>query len=50
MRRELILMVAAFLGATLVAEALGAANTGTAATFGVLAFAATVIWVILKCP
>lgn len=45
---ELVLMLGAFVAATLIAELLGAANTGTALAFGQLAFAATLVWVILK--
>jgi hypothetical protein len=48
MRIELALMLGAFVLGTLVAEALGAVNTGTAMTFGVLAFAATAVWVMVK--
>jgi hypothetical protein len=48
MRVELALMLGAFALATLVAEALGAVNTGTAMTFGILAFAATAVWVMVK--
>ena len=33
--------------ATAVAELLGAANLGTAMTVGVIAFAATLVWVLL---
>jgi hypothetical protein len=49
-RLDLILVLAAFALGTLVAEALGAANLGTALTFGQLAFAATVVWVIVRRP
>jgi hypothetical protein len=49
-RLDLIRMLAAFALGTLVAEALGAANLGTALTFGQLAFAATVVWVIVRRP
>ena len=48
MRIELALMLGAFALATLVAEAFGAANTGTAMTFGILAFAATAVWVMVR--
>ena len=48
MRVELALMLGAFALGTLVAEAFGAVNTGTAMTFGVLAFAATTVWVMVK--
>jgi hypothetical protein len=43
-------MVAAFALGTLVAELVGAANLGTALTFGQLAFAATVVWVMVRRP
>jgi hypothetical protein len=46
--RELALMLGAFVLATLVAVALGAANTGTALTFGQLAIAATGVWIIVR--
>jgi hypothetical protein len=45
---DLGLITAAFLAATVFAELLGAANMGTALTFGQLAFAATLIWVLLR--
>jgi hypothetical protein len=44
---QLALMAAAFVGATLIALALGAKNLGTAATFGEIAFAATLVWLLL---
>jgi hypothetical protein len=49
-RVDLALMLGAFALGTLVAELLGAANTGTAMTFGVIAFAATTVWVMVKRP
>jgi hypothetical protein len=45
---ELGLLVGAFLLATLVATAIGAANTGTALTFGQLAVAAVGVWIIVR--
>ena len=39
---------ASFAGATAIAAALGAANFGTALTFGQIAFAATLVWVLLR--
>jgi hypothetical protein len=45
---QLALLVAAFVIATLVAELLGAANLGTALTFGQLAFAASFVYLIAK--
>jgi uncharacterized membrane protein (DUF485 family) len=43
-------MLAAFALGTLVAELSGAVNLGTALTFGQLAFAATVVWVMVRRP
>jgi hypothetical protein len=43
-------MLGAFALGTLVAELLGATNLGTALTFGQLAFAAAVVWVIVRRP
>lgn len=43
---DLGLLAAAFAVATAVAEALGAANLGTAMAFGQLAFAATLVWIL----
>ena len=48
MAADLILLVLAFLAATGVAALLGAANFGTALAFGQLAFAATLVLVILR--
>ena len=48
MRVELALMFGAFVLGTLVAEALGAVNTGTAMTFGTIAFTATTVWIMVK--
>jgi hypothetical protein len=45
---DLGLFAVAFGAATGFAELLGAANMGTALTFGQLAFAATLIWVLLR--
>lgn len=45
---DLALMLGAFLAGTLVAEALGASNLGTAMTFGQLAFAVTLVYVLLR--
>jgi hypothetical protein len=46
--KELLLLLGAFVGATLVAELLGAVNTGTALTFGQLAMAAAFSWIVVK--
>jgi hypothetical protein len=43
-------MLGAFALGTLVAELLGSTNLGTALTFGQLAFAAAVVWVIVRRP
>jgi hypothetical protein len=48
MKIELALMLGAFALGTLVAEALGAVNTGTAMTFGILAFALTAVLIMVK--
>ena len=46
--KELLLLLGAFVGATLVAELLGAVNTGTALTFGQLGIAAAFTWIVVK--
>jgi hypothetical protein len=48
MRRDVAALLATFLLATLVAELAGAANLGTAATFGQLAFLAALVYVLLR--
>jgi hypothetical protein len=45
---DLALMVGAFAAATLVAELAGAANLGTAMTFGQIAFALAAVFVVLR--
>ena len=45
---DLALMLGAFTTATLLAELLGADNTGIALAFGQLAFAAVLVWVLLR--
>jgi hypothetical protein len=45
---DLMLMLGAFVAGTLLAELFGAVNTGTALTFGQLAFAATLVFVLLR--
>ena len=47
-RTDLAILLGAFLAATLIALALGATNLGTALTFGQIAFAGTLVWVLLK--
>jgi hypothetical protein len=46
--KALALLVAAFAAATLIAELVGAANLGTAMTFGQMAFAATLVWLLTR--
>jgi hypothetical protein len=45
---DLAILAIAFFGATGLAALFGAANFGTALSFGQLAFAATLVWVILR--
>ena len=45
---DLALMVAAFAVATLVAELAGAANLGTALSFGQIAFVLAAVFVLLR--
>lgn len=45
---DLALMLSAFVAGTLLAEMLGASNTAIAMTFGQLAFAATLAYVLLR--
>jgi ABC-type methionine transport system permease subunit len=46
--RDLTIMLGAFVLASALAGALGAANLGTALAFGQIAFAASVVFVMLK--
>ena len=48
MKADLLLMLATLASATAVAALLGAANFGTALTFGQIAFAAALVWVLLR--
>jgi len=48
MIRELIMIAGAFVLASALAGALGAANLGTALAFGQIALAATVVYVLLR--
>jgi hypothetical protein len=47
-KRDLLLLLTVFVGVTAVAALLGAANFGTALTFGQIAFAGVLVWVLLK--
>jgi hypothetical protein len=42
------IVVGAMVGGTLIAELLGAANLGTALSFGQIAFAIALVWVLVK--
>jgi ABC-type methionine transport system permease subunit len=46
--RDLTLLVVTFLAVTALASALGAANLGTAASFGQIAFAAVLVYVLVR--
>ncbi len=50
MTTELGALLGAFVGATALAALLGATNLGTALTFGILAFTAVLMYVLLKRP
>ncbi len=45
---DLAIMVAAFVAATVVAELAGAANLGTAMSFGQIAFALAAVFVLVR--
>jgi hypothetical protein len=47
-KTELPALLAAFAVASALAGLLGAENTGTALFFGQMAFAATVVWILLR--
>jgi hypothetical protein len=49
-RRDLAAIVVAFVLATVVAELAGATNFGTALTFGTMAFAAALVFVLVRRP
>ena len=48
MPRQLLLLLFAFVGGTLVTEAFGAINVGTALGVGQVCFAAMLAWVLLR--
>jgi hypothetical protein len=48
MRRDLLLMFGALVLASAIAAALGAPNLGTALAFGQIAFALSVVYVMLR--
>ncbi len=47
-RRQLLLMIGAFVLTSALAEAFGAINLGTALAFGQIAFALSVIYLMLR--
>ncbi len=50
MKRDLAVILGAFVLATLVAEIAGATNLGTALTFGQMAFAGALVFVLVRRP
>jgi hypothetical protein len=50
MKRDLAVILAAFILATLIAEIAGATNFGTALTFGQMAFAGALVLVLVRRP
>jgi hypothetical protein len=48
MRRQLLLLLLAFIGGTAIALLAGAENLGTAVGIGQLCFAATLVYVLLR--
>ncbi len=48
MKGSLLIIIGAFVAASALAAALGAPNLGTALSFGQMAFAASVVYVLLK--
>jgi len=48
MGRQLLTLLAAFLGGTAIALLLGAVNLGTAFAVGQLTFVAALVWVLLR--
>jgi predicted Co/Zn/Cd cation transporter (cation efflux family) len=49
-RRDLLLLLAVFAIVTAIAALLGATNFGTALTFGQIAFAGALVFVLVKRP
>jgi hypothetical protein len=49
-KRDLLALILVFALVTAIAAALGAANFGTALTFGQIAFAGALVFVLLKRP
>jgi hypothetical protein len=49
-KRDLLVLLLVFAIITAIAAALGAANFGTALTFGTIGFSAALLWILLKRP
>jgi predicted Co/Zn/Cd cation transporter (cation efflux family) len=49
-KRDLAVLIAVFAIVTAIAELLGAINFGTALTFGQIAFAAALVWILVRRP
>jgi hypothetical protein len=49
-KRDLAVLIAVFAIVTAIAELLGAVNLGTALTFGQIAFAAVLVWIVVTRP
>jgi hypothetical protein len=49
-RLDLAVILGAFVVVTLIAEVLGATNFGTALTFGTMAFAGALVFVLVRRP
>jgi hypothetical protein len=49
-KRDVLLLLAVLVVVTGIALALGATNFATAATFGEIAFAAVLVWILVKRP
>jgi hypothetical protein len=50
LRRDLLVLIAVFAVVSAIAAALGATNFGTALTFGQIAFAGALVWVLVRRP
>ena len=50
MKRDILLLLAVLIVVTAIALLLGATNFATAATFGEIAFAAVLVWILVRRP
>jgi hypothetical protein len=48
LRNQLLVLLGAFAGATALAELAGAANLGTAMSFGQIAFLIALVWILWR--